>query len=41
MVEKIMADLQEYRSRYGISYFPVFGESMDNFSPVIARLAVK
>lgn len=38
-VEQIVADLQEYRERYGISYYTVFGEAVDDFSPVVARLA--
>ena len=38
-VDQIVADLQERRERYGISYITVFGDSLDEFSPVVARLA--
>jgi alkanesulfonate monooxygenase SsuD/methylene tetrahydromethanopterin reductase-like flavin-dependent oxidoreductase (luciferase family) len=38
-VEQIVAELQEYRERYGLSYFTVFGASADDFSPVVVRLA--
>ena len=38
-VDQIMADLQERRERYGISYITVFGDYLDEFSPVVARLA--
>jgi len=38
-IDQIVADLQERRERYGISYITVFGEHVDTFSPVVARLA--
>jgi probable F420-dependent oxidoreductase len=38
-VEQIVADLEEYRESYGLSYFTVFGASVDDFGPVVARLA--
>ena len=38
-VNKIVEDLQDRRERYGISYITVFGEDVDAFSPVVARLA--
>lgn len=38
-VDQIVADLQAYRERYGISYFSVFGDDVDVFSPIVARLA--
>ena len=38
-VDQMVADLQMRRERYGISYITVFGDSVDIFSPVVARLA--
>lgn len=38
-VDQIVADLQERRERYGISYITVFGNDIDEFSPIVARLA--
>jgi probable F420-dependent oxidoreductase len=38
-IDQIVADLQERRERYGISYITVFGEYIDTFSPVVAQLA--
>jgi probable F420-dependent oxidoreductase len=38
-VDQIVADLQERRERYGISYITVFSDYLDEFSPVVARLA--
>jgi hypothetical protein len=38
-VDQMVADLQMRRERYGISYITVFGDSVDRFSPVVARLA--
>jgi probable F420-dependent oxidoreductase len=38
-IEQIIADVQERRERYGITYLTVFGEYIDTFSPVVARLA--
>ncbi len=38
-VDQMVADLQMRRERYGISYITVFGDSVDTFSPVVARLA--
>ena len=37
-VEQIVEDLQARRERYGISYIGIPGESMEAFSPVVARL---
>lgn len=38
-VDQMVADLQLRRERYGISYVTVFGDDIDTFSPVVARLA--
>ncbi|MDQ2997808.1 MAG: TIGR03621 family F420-dependent LLM class oxidoreductase, partial [Chloroflexota bacterium] len=38
-VDQMVADLQMRRERYGISYITVFGDSVDTFSPIVARLA--
>ena len=38
-IDQVVADLQMRRERYGISYITVFGDSVDTFSPVVARLA--
>lgn len=38
-IDQIVADLQERRERYGITYITVSGEYIDTFSPVVARLA--
>jgi len=38
-IDQIVADLQERRERYGITYITVFGEYVDTFSPVVAQLA--
>ena len=38
-IEQIVANLQERRERYGITYLTVFGEYVDTFSPVVTRLA--
>ena len=38
-VDQIVADLQEYRQRFGLSYFTVFGNFLEEFSPVVERLA--
>jgi probable F420-dependent oxidoreductase len=38
-IDQIVENLQERRKRYGISYITVFGEYVDTFSPVVARLA--
>jgi hypothetical protein len=37
-VDQMVADLQMRRERYGISYITVFGDAIDTFSPVVARL---
>jgi probable F420-dependent oxidoreductase len=37
-VDQMVADLQMRRERYGISYITVFGDDIDTFSPVVARL---
>jgi len=38
-VEEIAAQVQSHRERYGISYFLVFDQYMEQFAPVAARLA--
>jgi hypothetical protein len=38
-VEEIVETLQEPRERLGISYITVPGHVVDNFAPVVARLA--
>ena len=38
-VDQMVADLQMRRERYGISYITLLGDSVDIFSPVVARLA--
>ena len=38
-VDQIVVDLQERREHYGISYITVFGDHIDEFSPIVARLA--
>ena len=38
-VEQILEDLQERRERFGISYITVSDQYVDDFSPVVARLA--
>jgi probable F420-dependent oxidoreductase len=38
-IDQIVADLQERRERYGITYITVYGEYVDTFSPVVAQLA--
>jgi len=40
-VEEAVAYLLEQRERYGFSYFQVFDGQMENFAPVVARLAGK
>jgi probable F420-dependent oxidoreductase len=39
--EQAVAHLQEQHERYGFSYFHVFEGQMENFAPVVARLAGK
>jgi probable F420-dependent oxidoreductase len=38
-VDQIVADLQERRGRYGISYYAIVEDHLEAFAPVIARLA--
>ena len=38
-LEEIIEELHARRERYGISYVTVFGEDVEAFSPVVARLA--
>ena len=38
-IDQIVEDLQARRERYGISYVSVPTELVDEFSPVVARLA--
>jgi probable F420-dependent oxidoreductase len=38
-VTQIVEELQALRERYGISYITAFGEYVDAFSPIVARLA--
>jgi probable F420-dependent oxidoreductase len=38
-IEQMVADLQERRERYGISYLTVYADQLEAFSPVVARLA--
>ena len=38
-VDQMVADLQAYRDRWGISYYVVHEPYMDAFAPVVARLA--
>jgi probable F420-dependent oxidoreductase len=38
-VDQIVADLQERRERYGISYIILFEDQLDAFASVVARLA--
>lgn len=38
-VDQIVADLQERRERYGISYIALFEDQLDAFAPVVARLS--
>ncbi len=39
--EQAVAHLLEQRERYGFSYFHIFEGQMENFAPVVARLAGK
>ena len=39
--EQAVAHLLEQRERYGFSYLQVFQAQMENFAPVVARLAGK
>jgi probable F420-dependent oxidoreductase len=38
-VDQIVADLQQRRERWGLSYYVVFERDMEAFAPVVARLA--
>jgi len=38
-VEQIVEELQERRERFGVSYITISGDCMEEFSPVVARLA--
>ncbi len=40
-IEEAVAQLLEQRERYGFSYLQVFEGQMENFAPVVARLAGK
>jgi hypothetical protein len=38
-VDEITSQLRERRARWGISYYVVFEPALDEFAPVIERLA--
>jgi len=38
-IEEIVFSLEDYRERYGISYYSIFDRDMEAFAPVVARLA--
>jgi probable F420-dependent oxidoreductase len=40
-VEEIIEQIQSHRKRYGISYFLVFDQYMEQFTPVVSELAGK
>jgi hypothetical protein len=40
-VDEIIDQIQAYRSRYGISYFLVFDQYMEQFAPVVSALTGK
>jgi alkanesulfonate monooxygenase SsuD/methylene tetrahydromethanopterin reductase-like flavin-dependent oxidoreductase (luciferase family) len=40
-VDEIIDQLQAHRSRYGISYFLVFDQYMEQFAPVVSALTGK
>ncbi len=40
-VEEIIAQIQSHRKRFGISYFLVFDQYMDQFAPIAATLGAK
>jgi len=38
-IEEIVSSLEDYRERYGITYYTIFDRDMEAFAPVVARLA--
>ena len=38
-VDEIVADLQQRRERYGISHVVIFEDKIDEFAPIVTRLA--
>lgn len=38
-IEEIVFSLEDYRERYGITYYSIFDRDMEAFAPVVARLA--
>jgi probable F420-dependent oxidoreductase len=38
-LDQMVDNLHMWRDRYGISYVTIFGESMEEFAPIVARLA--
>ena len=40
-VNQVCEDILANRERYGISYVAIFAQSMEEFAPVVARLAGK
>jgi hypothetical protein len=40
-VDEIIGQIQTHRSRYGISYFLVFDQYMEQFAPIVSTLPEK